>query len=372
MLSDRDQNQASLQDIPHEVIVGHLAYYLPFNDQVSLFSVSNHFHLFSNTKSIPYLMHKLLSAVIDDEFDVVRQLLDLHADQLLAADYTATSMSLIRSKYSKQCFKSEHPLRLAARRYQCEMVKLLLEYMDETIYVDEIHLSLRYFLEQQKAIFGLTAKERKKKYNQLFYPLLLKTILMDEYASLEESDYLAKRYESFRTMLLTQTFSDLTNCQSQNEVVWYSSENLLLAAIDFVNTEREKYEWSLVRTQFNFYCINVIGFLQKLLPPSIKAQLIQGSSGSFQFSTNEKNIIPVCIDTSNARQYAKLGVSYFIASNGRFEDRAEKSGFEADTVRELFKLRAKIIQQTFQRHIMHADPDPEHPPELPRFTCQIS
>jgi hypothetical protein len=370
MSSGRNGNQVSLHDVPSDVIQNDLSYYLPFNDQVSLFATSKHFHQFSEVQSKQYLMHKLLSAVIDDEFTQVRLIIGVSPD-LLLEDYTKIPGWLIRSKYSKQIFKPEHPIRLAVRRNQYEMVKLLLGYMAEVEYHKVLKLEYDHLIKQQ-VLSEQNAQIHKKNYYRLLFPLLHKTILADERATQADLVYLQRGYESFQSILLNQRVTDLELDLDQAQVISFTPENLLLAAIDLVNVERIKYNWRLVEEQFNYFYVNLIGFLQRLLAPSVKALLLQSRifDPAWLHSSDHQKIRDD-LHTWCVGEYALLGAKYFIASDGCLERRAIKSGFEEKRLQHMLQSRSRAIQRLFLRQIKHIDLDPTDVPEPPCFTCQV-
>lgn len=362
MISDRSVEELTIDSLPDEVLDGDIRKFLTFNEHSSFFTVSKRFYHLLNNRSEVYLQHKLVSAVIDDQYAEVERLLTLHPE-LLKADYINNAKWLIQSRNAGQYFRLEHPLRIAARRFQCEMVDILLSHMSGLEYSAIVEREAAIFSEYH--VVTATAEVRGKHCYPIIYPLFFKIILADNRATKEEWKFLEGKLDKFYQRLQRQNIDDTSP--------WFAVECLLLAAFELAINRRQEYEWSMVMNQYDFFYVRVIGYLQRLLSPSMQRVLMKGLY-SANFHDDFMDMVSASVSSlvSSGGHFHELGKKSYITVSGRLDVLANTTRQILPLLQNIFIQRKGLIQDKFSRMIEGVNPDPEDLPPLPCLSCVIS
>lgn len=288
-------------------------------------------------------LNGLLQAIVDENEDKVKQILNKEPELLLKKP---DNHLVIESKLTWQQFHSEEPLKMAFKRNQLEMVKLILPYFDK----------IKDTNGKQEASKQLEACTNKtERYKQ--YVLMVKT-------AIKEINTNTFSISDFRKKLLLDEVIVLDN--------YVDVEALLLAAYRVYAEEYVAFtDWP----QRDEFCIKVIGFLQRLLIPETakvfcqglhdvveKKQLISDMAKSLKLVNNDSiSYYPSVPNSSEG-----LGFSYLI------NDVAQSQQKAAGVLGAGYSLFEKLYQSKMSAlNRLKNDLVLNNLPKNERFLCEI-
>jgi len=223
------------------------------------------------TKQHLQLQQQLLQAVVDDQIETVKSILDIHPALLLD---TPKQKLEIESKYTWQRFnlEGENTLTIAAKRRQLEMLGSLMPYVDK--------LQDQKLAEEIKAdvLSKWPSYEHKEKKNEFYIPAeyiadleamieVFKNETFPNGSGVEEklSDKTKIALQQFRNKILPENAVTLAK-SVQAELLLYAAYKIYddyLDALGYGDKRRA-------------YCRYIIGFIQSLLSPKDAEKWCEG------------------------------------------------------------------------------------------------
>lgn len=245
---------------------------------------------------------KLLQAVVDDEQQTVKTILDgnpgLLTPELSLGESTNENIT-IQSQLTWQIFYAENPLVMAVARNQVAMVEILLPYFDKLT-------NGREAAEKQWQQAESIIKEQKRP-SADFFDDLINTIIN------QSAEEVKQTLQEFRRKVLPEKAVKLEE--------YYNVEQLLLSAYQAFDNKVDNLQYCDQRRSFT---VNVLGFCQSLLSRKDAEVFCQGLYGvvddyeaiSERARRLEVNISGVVFYRSNSDLSSGLGFDYLVNLGG--------------------------------------------------------
>lgn len=240
--------------LPAEIQV-EISSYLDIKHKLSIRSVCTHLGFFQQDLD-KHAFTKLLQAVMDDERETVKKILDTKPSFLLEEPVIKEG---VESRKTWQRFHAEKLLKIAIKRRQLGMVELLLPYFEELEKRGVIKDGKKEALEQWDQAYAEVSKQEEN-LNDFFQPLI--TVILKETfphgLKGELNEETKETLAAFRKKVLP------------DEAIWlddyFDVEQLLIAAYTaYDNNFNVLQTWE----RRCLFCICVIGFIQSLITPEL-------------------------------------------------------------------------------------------------------
>jgi hypothetical protein len=216
------------------------------------------------------LQSTLLQAVIDDDRILVRALLSAHPDLLVPCAFSLPES--VHSQYTWQTFKPEPALAMALKRNQTEMLRIIVEAVENAS--DKLTAEQRAVILTQWDVAEVSLKSVIKRSEQFTdmpevgFQALIDVIKLEAFPDGPEgrlSEETENALQKFRETLLPRGAIKLDDyCEIMH---------LLLTAYQAYNQAFEPFpNWP----QRDVFCIKVIGYIQSLLPVEIAKMFCEG------------------------------------------------------------------------------------------------
>jgi len=199
-------------------------------------------------------MQALLQAVIDDDREKVKKILDSRPD-LLVLEPAEKFVSEVKSQLTWQIFEAEKPLVMALKRNQVKMVEILLSYFEKL--EDGAQKALEQWENAEKAL--------KNRNRSVDFSSLIEVIAQEDFSNDKLRKNTEKKLGEFRKTVLPDEAIALDD--------YFDIEQLLITAYKAFD---EGFYVFQNKDQRNVFCINVIGFIQSLLSPEYAKVFCQG------------------------------------------------------------------------------------------------
>lgn len=282
-------SENKLSQLPDEMKLYIRSYLHDPKSLASLALTSRSLGLFrAESNEIGYL--NLVRAVIDNDIEIVKRILDANPTLLLPQHVKENvTFKAVQSQKTWQMFYTEAPLKMARMRRQPEMVEFLLPYFDniptsKANGKEEISKQLR---EANIALEKQQTFTRKMIQEGLFTPLVnaLKTCkycnhkpYLMQYTDANVLEELIK----LKNTILSKNPVFLENAMDP-ALLLEEAYRIALGKSEIINIKDPQEMWndSILRDQVGFFSIKVIGFLQSLLHLELAKELYPG-----QFAEN--------------------------------------------------------------------------------------
>lgn len=261
-LSGHLQNDSYLASLPLELLDNIISSLTQVEMQEKLISsLASSCRQFYGSFQFGNLNRSLLQAVIDDDRKSVKRILDANTDILRKEP---PENLVVESKFTYQKFFSERPLKMAARRKQLEMVKVLLPYyidlvssnkLEQAIIEDALSAWKQY--EIQKNIHGETEIYIPQEYSK--YAKFLVDVCKSEYFPKNEK---LSEYTESELTILHNTLKPIYPIDLYNYI---DVELFLLAAIKSFEDNYDSFNNNWL--QRDIFWVQIIGLIQKSLSP---------------------------------------------------------------------------------------------------------
>lgn len=215
-------------------------------------------------------LQQLLQAVVDDQFEQAKYILDSNPNLLLAEP---DEKQIIQSQYTWQKFYAENALIIAAKRGQLEMIELMLAYLDKRPYKKSALKIKNHALTKLAFIYEYKEEEQgnihiPRKYIALFESIIntitKKTFSHGDAISDRFSDATEEALSQFRNQVLSKEPIKLDDS--------FNPDLLICAAFKTFRDNIKKFEIPHKVSCFNgaqmdLFSLKVFGFIQSLVTP---------------------------------------------------------------------------------------------------------